>query len=81
MLSLIRRAKSERVGVAMADISVCGAVPAEIRRSIELWVGCMAGALEEDECLAKLAQAGFEAVGIEPTRVYRVEDARELLSR
>jgi arsenite methyltransferase len=65
---------------AVSDIVVRGAVPAEIRRNVELWVGCMAGALEEDEYLAKLAEAGFEAVGIEPTRVYRVEDARELLS-
>jgi ubiquinone/menaquinone biosynthesis C-methylase UbiE len=65
---------------AVSDIVVRGGVPAEIRRSVELWVGCMAGALEEDEYLARLAQAGFEAVGIEPTRVYRVEDARELLS-
>jgi len=65
---------------AVSDIVVRGAVPAEIRRSVELWVGCMAGALEENEYLAKLTQAGFEVVSIEPTRIYRVEDARELLS-
>jgi len=65
---------------AVSDIVVCGEVPAEIRRSVELWVGCMAGALEESEYLAKLKRAGFEAESIEPTRVYRVEDARELLA-
>jgi 2-polyprenyl-3-methyl-5-hydroxy-6-metoxy-1,4-benzoquinol methylase len=66
---------------AVSDIVVRGAVPPEIRRSLELWIGCIAGALEENEYLAKLARAGFEMVGIEPTRLYRVEDARELLSR
>jgi len=65
---------------AVSDIVVRGEVPAEIRRNMELWVGCMAGALEESEYLAKLTKAGFEVVGIEPTRVYRVEDGRELLS-
>jgi SAM-dependent methyltransferase len=65
---------------AVSDIVVRGEVPAEIRRSVELWVGCMAGALEESEYLAKLVRAGFEVVGIEPTRIYRVEDARESLS-
>jgi len=66
--------------LAVADIVVRGEVPAEIRRSMELWVGCMAGALEESEYLAKLTQAGFGSASIEPTRVYRTEDARELLS-
>jgi len=65
---------------AVSDIVVRGEVPAEIQRNMELWVGCMAGALEESEYLAKLTKAGFEAVSIEPTRVYRVEDGRELLS-
>ena len=65
---------------AVSDIVVRGKVPAEIRRSVELWVGCMAGALEESEYLAKLMRAGFEVVGIEPTRIYRVADARESLS-
>jgi len=65
---------------AVSDIVVRGEVPAEIRRSMELWVGCMAGALEESEYLAKLTQAGFEAASIEPTRIYRLEDARELLA-
>jgi len=64
---------------AVSDIVVRGEVPAAIRRSMELWVGCMAGALEENEYLAKLKRAGFEGAGIEPTRIYRVEDARELL--
>jgi arsenite methyltransferase len=64
---------------AVSDIVVQGDVPREIRRSVELWVGCMAGALEENEYLSKLAQAGFETVSVEATRVYRVADARELL--
>jgi arsenite methyltransferase len=65
---------------AVSDIVVRGEVPTEIRRSMELWVGCIAGALEESEYLTKLARAGFETASIEPTRIYRVEDARELLS-
>jgi ubiquinone/menaquinone biosynthesis C-methylase UbiE len=65
---------------AVSDIVVRGEVPAEIRRNVELWVGCMAGALEESEYLAKLTKAGFEQVSIEPTRVYCLEDARELLA-
>lgn len=65
---------------AVSDIVVRGEVPREIRRSVELWVGCIAGALEEREYLSKLAQAGFETVSVEPTRVYRVEDAGEILS-
>src|SRR5574341_653112 len=67
--------------VAVSDIVVRGEVPAAIRRSIELWMGCVAGALEEGEYRAKLAKAGFEAIDVEPTRVYKVEDARELLAR
>ncbi|HYM90717.1 MAG TPA: arsenite methyltransferase, partial [bacterium] len=65
---------------AVSDVVVRGEVPAEIRRSIELWVGCIAGALEETDYVAKLAKAGFEAVSIEPTRVYNVEDARGVLA-
>ncbi|HTS67689.1 MAG TPA: arsenite methyltransferase [Terriglobia bacterium] len=65
---------------AVSDIVVRGEVPGEIRKNVELWVGCMAGALEQNEYLSKLAQAGFETVSVEPTRVYCVEDARELLS-
>jgi len=65
--------------VAVSDIVVRGAMPAEIRRSVELWIGCVAGALEENEYREKLLRAGFVDVGLEPTRIYRVEDAREFL--
>jgi ubiquinone/menaquinone biosynthesis C-methylase UbiE len=65
---------------AVSDVVVRGEVPAAIRRSVELWIGCVAGALEEDEYREKLAKAGFEAIDVEPTRVYRAEDAREFLS-
>ncbi len=65
---------------AVSDVVVRGDVPADIRRSIELWVGCVAGALEESEYRTKLEIAGFEAIDIEPTRVYKVEDAREFLT-
>jgi hypothetical protein len=57
-----------------------GEVDAQIRQNVLLWVGCVAGALEEGEYRDKLVSAGFEQVEIEPTRVYRVEDAREFLS-
>ena len=66
---------------AVSDVVVRGDVPAALRRSVELWIGCVAGALEEDEYCGKLGKAGFEAVGLEPTRIYRTEDARELLDR
>ncbi len=62
--------------LAVSDVVVRGEVPAEIRRSVELWIGCVAGALEEGEYRAKLARAGFEAIEIVPTRVYRAKDAR-----
>jgi arsenite methyltransferase len=65
--------------LAVSDVVVRGEVPHAIRRSVELWIGCVAGALEDDTYRAKLAKAGFEAVELEPTRVYRVEDAREFL--
>lgn len=65
---------------AVADVVVRGEVPAEIRRSMELWVGCIAGALEEGEFRRVLEQAGFANPDIDPTRVYRLEDAREFLS-
>lgn len=65
---------------AVSDVVVRGDVPAQVRKSIELWIGCIAGALREDEYAAKLARAGFEQVGIEPTRVYEIEDARKFLS-
>jgi ubiquinone/menaquinone biosynthesis C-methylase UbiE len=65
---------------AVSDVVVRGDVPPEIRRSMELWVGCVAGALEEREFRDLLAESGFEAVDIEPTRVYRTEDARSFLA-
>jgi SAM-dependent methyltransferase len=66
---------------AVSDVVVRGEVPDVIRRSVELWIGCVAGALEEGEYRAKLGKAGFEAVDVEPTRIYRMEDAREFLDR
>ena len=66
--------------VAVSDVVVRGAVPPEIRRSMELWVGCVAGALSDYEYVAKLAKAGFEKIEIEPTRVYSVDDARAFLA-
>jgi ubiquinone/menaquinone biosynthesis C-methylase UbiE len=66
---------------AVSDVVVRGEVPAAIRRSVELWIGCVAGALEEREYREKLAKAGFEAIDVDPTRVYKMEDAREFLAR
>ena len=65
---------------AVSDVVVRGEVPEQIRRSVELWVGCVAGALEESDYIAKLKSAGFTGVGIEPTRVYDLEDARQFLA-
>ena len=65
---------------AVSDVVVRGEIPAAIRRSVELWIGCVAGALEEQEYRDKLAKAGFEGIDVEPTRVYRVEDARDFLA-
>ncbi|MGA2335994.1 MAG: arsenite methyltransferase [Terriglobales bacterium] len=65
--------------LVVSDVVTRGEMPAEIRKSVLLWVGCVAGALEENEYRRKLASAGFENIELEPTRVYRVEDARELL--
>jgi SAM-dependent methyltransferase len=65
---------------AVSDVVVRGEVPAEVRRSMELWVGCIAGALRDYDYVAKLAKAGFEAIDIEPTRVYSIEDARQFLA-
>jgi hypothetical protein len=56
-------------------------VPAEIKKNMELWVGCVAGTLSDYEYVAKLAKAGFDNIDMEPTRVYSVEDARAFLSR
>lgn len=64
---------------AVSDVVVRGAVPADVRRSMELWVGCVAGALEESEFKSLLADVGFEGADVEPTRVYRSEDARAFL--
>jgi SAM-dependent methyltransferase/thioredoxin reductase len=66
---------------AVSDVVVRGEVPAAIRRSVELWIGCVAGALEESEYRAKLQKAGFETVALEPTRIYRADDARGALAR
>src|SRR5713226_1323137 len=65
---------------AVSDVVVRGEVPEEIRRSVLLWVGCVAGALSDSDYIAKLKQAGFEAIEIEPTRVYTIEDARAFLT-
>ena len=65
---------------AVSDVVTRGEVDPQIRQNILLWVGCVAGALEENEYRDKLVSAGFEQVEIEPTRIYRVEDAREFLS-
>ena len=67
-----------RFGVS--DVVVRGDVPAEIRRSMELWIGCIAGALEEGEYAAMLRAAGFTDVHVEPWRIYKVDDARAFLS-
>ncbi len=65
---------------AVSDVVVRGEVPAEVRRNVELWVGCIAGALEDAEYIRKLAGAGFVGIEVEPTRVYNLEDAREFLT-
>jgi SAM-dependent methyltransferase len=65
---------------AVSDVATRGKIAPEIRQSILLWVGCIAGALDEHEYRDKLASAGFEKVEVEPTRIYRVDDAREFLS-
>jgi len=65
---------------AVSDVVTRGEIPEEIRKNVLLWVGCVAGALDEDEYRAKLAAAGFASIGIEPTRVYRAEDALSFLT-
>ncbi len=65
---------------AVSDVVTRGQIVPEIRRSALLWVGCIAGALDEQDYRNKLAGAGFEQVDVEPTRIYRIEDAREFLS-
>jgi arsenite methyltransferase len=65
---------------AVSDVVVRGDVPEQVRRSMEMWVGCIAGALHDYEYIGKLAKAGFDAIDIEPTRVYSIEDARQFLT-
>ena len=65
---------------AVSDVVVRGAVPSEVRKNMELWVGCIAGALEESDYRAKLTAAGFTDVNVEPTRIYNLEDAKEFLA-
>ena len=66
--------------LAVSDVVVRGDVPVEIRKSMELWVGCIAGALGETEYQEKLARVGFENVEVEPTRVYKADEARDFLA-
>ncbi len=65
---------------AVSDVIVRGDVPGDVRRSMELWVGCIAGALEERDYVAKLQAAGFAEVALEPWRIYHIEDARAFLT-
>ena len=65
--------------LAVSDIVIRGTMPREIRHSVELWAGCVAGALEETVYVTKLRFAGFEQISLEPTRIYTAEDAREFL--
>ena len=65
---------------AVSDVVLRGDVPEEVRKSVMLWVGCIAGALQDSEYAAKLAEAGFTGIDLEPTRIYRVEDARAFLT-
>jgi SAM-dependent methyltransferase len=65
---------------AVSDVVVRGDVPAAIRKNMELWVGCVAGALSDYDYVAKLARAGFDGINIEPTRIYHAQDARAFLA-
>lgn len=65
---------------AVSDVVTRGEVPPEVRQSMLMWVGCIAGALDEYEYVGRLAKAGFDQIDIEPTRVYNVEDARQFLT-
>jgi SAM-dependent methyltransferase len=65
---------------AVSDVVTRGAIPADLRQNMLLWVGCIAGALQDYDYVAKLAKAGFDDIDIEPTRVYDIEDARAFLS-
>ncbi|HET9789725.1 MAG TPA: methyltransferase domain-containing protein, partial [Candidatus Angelobacter sp.] len=66
--------------LAVSDVVTRGKIPEEIRKSMLLWVGCIAGALTDVEYVSKLTTAGFDHIDLEPTRVYNVEDARTVLS-
>src|SRR5262249_53974312 len=61
------------------DVVTRGEIPVEVRQSVLLWVGCIAGALDENDYRSELSTAGFENISVEPTRVYQIEDAREFL--
>jgi SAM-dependent methyltransferase len=65
---------------AVSDVVTRGEVPADVRQNMLLWVGCIAGALNDYDYVAKLAKAGFDNIDIEPTRVYDIEDARRFLT-
>ena len=65
---------------AVSDVVVTGEIPAEVRKNVELWIGCIAGALRDSDYTAKLAGAGFEDIELEATRIYAVEDARQFLA-
>ena len=65
---------------AVSDVVTRGEIPEEVRKNMLLWVGCVAGALEENEYVSKLKAAGFENAAIEPTRIYRTEDALSFLT-
>ena len=67
--------------LAVSDVVVRGEIPADVRKSVELWVGCIAGALRDTEYVAKLKAAGFGQVEMEPTRIYNLEDARQFLTQ
>ncbi|HEX3126365.1 MAG TPA: arsenite methyltransferase [Thermoanaerobaculia bacterium] len=64
---------------AVSDVVMRGEMPEALRRNVELWIGCVAGALQETDYRSLLAEVGFEEIDVEPTRIYRVEDAREFL--
>jgi arsenite methyltransferase len=66
--------------LAISDVVVRGAIPEAVRRNLDLWAGCVAGALSDYQYVAKLTKAGFEEIEIEPTRVYRAQDAKSMLA-
>jgi len=65
--------------LAVSDVVIRGEVPAAVRKSMELWVGCIAGAMQDEEYRHKLQAAGFDGIEVEPTRIYQVEEARNFL--